>query len=234
MKWDKENFKISESKGLVKVLAIVGVVGLLLSLPFAFSDQNAFYYSYLTSFLFWFTIALGTLAWLLIHNLTNSKWSVVLRRIWENLAFCIPFMAILFIPVLIGMKSIYKWSAPDKALKTAVKYKLIDGDLKKVDADLKDQKGYDETIESLDAQFAKAAHHGDHEDHGDGHDKKSHKGGEESHEHHESFSHKLLEDSATASFAARFKESVFRRTVVKVLSEIHLTGDIKEDVAVSF
>ena len=105
MKWDKENFKIGDSKRIFQILLAIGIVGLLLSIPFALKDKESFYYSYLTSFMFWISIALGALFWLLIHNLTNSKWSVVLRRIWENIAVVIPFMAILFIPIIIGKPS---------------------------------------------------------------------------------------------------------------------------------
>ena len=53
MKWDKDNFKINDSKGIFKILLGVGIAGLLVSIPFALKDKESFYYSYLTSFMFW-------------------------------------------------------------------------------------------------------------------------------------------------------------------------------------
>ena len=50
---------------------------------------------------------------IMIHYLTGATWSVVLRRIAENFMAVIPILALLFIPVLLGIKELYHWSDPE-------------------------------------------------------------------------------------------------------------------------
>lgn len=113
MRFDKQTFRLIDDGGFGKKSLMVGVAGLALSLIGYFTDSHQFFYSYLTSFAFWFTIAMGGLFFVMLHHLTNATWSVVLRRIAENLMSNIPFMMILFIPVLLGIKDLYHWSHPD-------------------------------------------------------------------------------------------------------------------------
>ncbi|MCJ8329389.1 MAG: hypothetical protein HRT89_13700 [Lentisphaeria bacterium] len=109
MKWDKENFMITEGEGLKKTLYTVGVAGLILTLILGFTGdgQRAVFFSYLTSFMFWLTIALGALFFIMVHHLVGARWPIVLRRIFENLSCTIPIMAILFIPIILGMEHLY-------------------------------------------------------------------------------------------------------------------------------
>ncbi len=113
MRFDKQTFRLIDDGGFAKKSLMVGVAGLALSFMGYFSDSHQFFYSYLTSFTFWFTIAMGGLFFVMLHHLTNATWSVVLRRISENLMSNILLMAILFIPVLLGIKELYHWSHPD-------------------------------------------------------------------------------------------------------------------------
>jgi hypothetical protein len=53
---------------------------------------------------------LGALLWNLIHHVTAAGWSVGHRRIFENITRALPFLAILAIPILVGLDSIYKWT----------------------------------------------------------------------------------------------------------------------------
>jgi hypothetical protein len=78
-----------------------------------FTDRQQLFYSYLTAYAFWFTIAMGGFFFVMLHHLVNATWSVVLRRIAENLMISIPLMAILFIPILFGLKDLYHWSHPE-------------------------------------------------------------------------------------------------------------------------
>ena len=87
---------------------MVGVAGLVLSVFGYFISREQFFYSYLTAFVFWFTIGLGGLLFVMIHYLTNATWSVVLRRIGENIMSVVPMMAIFAIPVILGAGSIYE------------------------------------------------------------------------------------------------------------------------------
>jgi len=56
---------------------------------------------------------LGALFFTLLHHLTRANWSTVLRRLSESIMSNIPFMLILFIPVLLGIHDLYHWSHQD-------------------------------------------------------------------------------------------------------------------------
>lgn len=100
--------KLSGKPGLVSL--IVGLVGLALSFVGYKVDADQMFHSYLTAFVFWVSIALGGLFFTMLHHLVNAKWSIVLRRLSESVMICLPFMALLFIPVLLGLHHLYHWS----------------------------------------------------------------------------------------------------------------------------
>jgi hypothetical protein len=72
--------------------------------------KRQFYFSYLFGWFWALSLSLGALFWVLIHHLTAAGWSVVIRRIYENITRMIPVLLLLFIPILIGMDTIYKWT----------------------------------------------------------------------------------------------------------------------------
>ena len=92
------------------IFLIIGSIGLIISFIGAFLKPDLFYSSYLVSFFFWLSIALGSLFLLVLHYLTGAVWSVVLRRLFEHLASVIPLFLILFIPVIFGIHHLFEWS----------------------------------------------------------------------------------------------------------------------------
>ncbi len=70
--------------------------------------------SYLVGLMFVTTISVGSLAWVLFHHLTGAVWSVVLRRLMENLTRPIPLVAALFVPVALSLGRIYAWADPSR------------------------------------------------------------------------------------------------------------------------
>jgi hypothetical protein len=75
-----------------------------------FIDPRRFSFSYLTGLMFLASLCTGSLAWLMLHHLTGSVWSIVLRRLLENLTRPLPWIAILFIPVVLNLDRIYPWA----------------------------------------------------------------------------------------------------------------------------
>src|SRR5438132_9429062 len=69
--------------------------------------------SYLIAYLFWFGIALGCLPLLMLHHLVGGTWGFVIRRILEAGTRTLPLMALLFLPILFGVHSLYEWSRPE-------------------------------------------------------------------------------------------------------------------------
>jgi hypothetical protein len=92
---------------------IVGVVALVISIGVAFFSPEAFFQSYLLGYVFWMQLALGCLGLLLMHHLVGGRWSFVPRRFFETGGLTIPLMAILFIPILVGMPYLYEWTNPE-------------------------------------------------------------------------------------------------------------------------
>ncbi len=93
-----------------KIAAAVGVLGLGAALIGRSSDVHRFAYSYLFGFIYFVTIALGAMFFILFQHLTSAGWSVVVRRIAECLAAGVPIFALLFLPVAAGMGDLYPWT----------------------------------------------------------------------------------------------------------------------------
>jgi len=87
-----------------------GAVGLIASMVGYFLNSEQFFFSYLTSFAFFTSIALASLILVMIHHITKSSWGTVLRRIPESFIANIWIWSIFFIPVLIGMSTLYSWT----------------------------------------------------------------------------------------------------------------------------
>ena len=79
---------------------------------------NNFFDSYLFAYVYWIAISLGCLAILMLHHLTGGWWGLPLRRILEAGSRTLPFMAVMFIPILIGMSQAYPWMWPGEESKT--------------------------------------------------------------------------------------------------------------------
>ena len=92
---------------------IVGGTGVLLSLVGAFISREQFFQSYLFGYLFWVSIALGCVAVTMLHHVTGGAWSFTIRRLAESGAMTLLLMAVLFIPILLGINQLYLWARPE-------------------------------------------------------------------------------------------------------------------------
>lgn len=68
--------------------------------------------SYLWSYLFFFGLTLGSAAVMMLHNITGGAWGVVIRQFLMSAARLIPLMAVLFLPLLLGLSTLYPWARP--------------------------------------------------------------------------------------------------------------------------
>jgi hypothetical protein len=91
----------------------VGLVGFALCLVGWVTNADQFFRSYLLGYLFWIGLALGCLPLMMIHHLTGGAWGLVIRRPLEAASRTLPLMIVLFLPVLLGVHSLYLWSRPD-------------------------------------------------------------------------------------------------------------------------
>jgi hypothetical protein len=92
---------------------LVGAVLLIISIIAAFFNPEQFFHSYLYGFLFWWGLALGAMALVMLQYLTGGAWGVVTRRPLEAAARTLPWMALLFVPIAAGMPYLYHWAHPE-------------------------------------------------------------------------------------------------------------------------
>jgi hypothetical protein len=92
--------------------ALVGVVACAI---LGLANPRQFFFSWLVSFLFCLSLALGALFFVLIQYAVQGGWGIVLRRIGETVFATMPVMAALFVPLLFGMHDLYSWSVPGAA-----------------------------------------------------------------------------------------------------------------------
>ncbi len=109
--------EIREDIGRWERLAwVAGAIGAAGTVAGYLLARDHFFPSYLMAFFYWFCMAAGSLGLLLIHHLVAGHWGFVIQRPLEAAARTIPFMAILFIPVLLGRDVLYgAWINPSEA-----------------------------------------------------------------------------------------------------------------------
>ena len=94
------------------ICALLGAVACAILGP---GNPKQFFFSWLVSFLFFLSLALGALFFVLIQYATQGGWGIVLRRIGETVFATLPVLAALFLPVLLGLRDLYAWTVPGAA-----------------------------------------------------------------------------------------------------------------------
>src|ERR1035438_4032761 len=86
--------------------AVLMGVGATLSFIGVVISPEEFGFSWLLSFMFFLTIAIGALFLVMVHHLTDAGWSVSTRRVCEHLgSLMFPWLVILFLPGAIFAKT---------------------------------------------------------------------------------------------------------------------------------
>jgi hypothetical protein len=96
-----------------KVCLGVGIIGVAASFAGMGVDKKQFFFSWLVAFWFFLTLALGGMFFSVLHHLVKAGWSTAYRRIAETFGVNTLLMAVLFIPILIGMHDLYHWTHAD-------------------------------------------------------------------------------------------------------------------------
>jgi len=91
---------------------IVGLVFSAIAAVGAWSQPDQFFRAYLMAFMAWLGVTLGSMAILMLRHLTKGAWGMVIRRILGAAMRCVPLMAVLFIPLLFGIRRLYIWARP--------------------------------------------------------------------------------------------------------------------------
>ena len=99
--------------GVPAAIGIVALVGAGLSALGGESARADFFRAYLTGFVFWLSLALGALVFVLLAHLMRAGWSVGLRRLAEVTAWTLVPLAPLALVILAGMHDLYEWTHAD-------------------------------------------------------------------------------------------------------------------------
>ena len=97
------------------IAAVCAVLGAVACAILGAAHPKQFFFSWLVSFLFFLSLALGALFFVLIQHAAQGGWGIVLRRIGETTFAMLPVMAVLFLPLLLGLRDLYEWAAPGAA-----------------------------------------------------------------------------------------------------------------------
>jgi hypothetical protein len=100
-------------------MPIIGAAGALLGAAacavLGAANPKQFFFSWLVSFLFFLSLALGGLFFVLIQYAAQGGWGIVVRRIGETVFATLPVMAALSLPLLLGLRDLYSWAVPGAA-----------------------------------------------------------------------------------------------------------------------
>jgi hypothetical protein len=99
--------RVSRGEGIAAVAGVLALVGCLL---LGLHAPRAVLLSYLFAWLFWLAPALGSVGLLLIHALTGGDWGFALRPALLAASRRLPLMAVLLLPVLIGVAVLFPWA----------------------------------------------------------------------------------------------------------------------------
>lgn len=108
-----DSVQLPEKMDLTKTFYGVGIAGLIASGVGYFLNADQFFFSYLTSFTFFISIALASMVLVMFHHITKSSWGTVIRRIPETFQSNLLIWSLLFIPILLGMSNLYTWTDAD-------------------------------------------------------------------------------------------------------------------------
>lgn len=90
---------------------VVGAVASVLAVILAgIFGVKLFLQAWLVGYMFWLGITLGSLALLMLQYTTGGNWGILGRRFWEAATKTLPFMFLMWLPLVIGIKVLYLWS----------------------------------------------------------------------------------------------------------------------------
>ena len=94
-----------------KCLVTAGAAGVL-SLVGLWLNPTQFLQSYLMAYMLCLGATLGCLALGMVHQLSGGAWGVLIRRPIGAASRVMPVMTVLFLPIALGVRTLYSWSDP--------------------------------------------------------------------------------------------------------------------------
>ena len=135
LNYDKATIELPQSwRAKAPIILSAGLIILVVGMACAFlgpsrgeDNSQGFRYlthSYLANFVYVFSFTLGALFFILVQFLTRAGWSTTVRRLAEILMMMIPYLAILFVPIIVmlfwGSSALYEWNAKPSEMRNSV------------------------------------------------------------------------------------------------------------------
>ena len=101
---------IADLDRLGRTSLIAGGAAAVVTAALAIANPARFFQSYLVAFVWLIGIPLGCFGLMTLHHLSSGAWGLMIRRIFEAATRTLPLLAAAFIPVALGMKTLYPWA----------------------------------------------------------------------------------------------------------------------------
>lgn len=110
----KDNYQLETRRWSAgrNALVFASLVSVILCVLGYLQNPERFFQSYLVAFGFTSAIGLGAFFFVMAMYMSGSAASVTVRRIMENVMITLPVGAILFLPLIFGLKHVYPWTSP--------------------------------------------------------------------------------------------------------------------------
>ena len=106
---------------IAATIGLLGAIVVAIARMFLIEGEdtlNRFMFSYMHNFLYFLSLAVGALFFVMMHHLARAGWSVTVRRLMEVMAATLcPTFAIMFLPILVCVwlqnGLLFAWTSPE-------------------------------------------------------------------------------------------------------------------------
>ena len=98
------------------IATAAALVGAFMAFQGDATARNHFLRAYLVGFMFCLGLTTGSMALLMLQHVTGGKWGLVIRRQLEAGTRNLPYLALMFIPIALGLGYLYPWAGDTSAL----------------------------------------------------------------------------------------------------------------------
>lgn len=108
---DLDNYYAPDEVNRLRTLSLgIGGIALIIWIVGAYFNTEQALRSWLLGFIFWSGIGIGCIGVLMLQYLTGGAWGIVIRRILEAGSRTLSMIALLFLPLAVGVTSLYEWT----------------------------------------------------------------------------------------------------------------------------
>jgi len=110
-----DNYQLEQSRWAAgrNALFLAALISIIACIAGYMTDPERFFRSYTVAFAFTSAIGLGAFFFVMAMYLAGNAAGVTVRRIMENVMITLPVGAILFLPLIFGLKYVYPWMHAD-------------------------------------------------------------------------------------------------------------------------